>query len=155
MSITSYVRGVGSGEPLISYVYLQYVTDIPSPFFHHNGDCCLADVPRFGSICLQIAQRVRNFYTCVPFLAHCRFSTHENIQNNGLVFSKTKPFHAVSIPVNRVSLATDEFCDQHPTSQPGCHVPSISTDDEVHEKLETQEKRSDLHLDSDDVYCGV
>lgn len=35
------------------------MTDIPSPFFHHNVDCCLANAPLFGRICFQIAQRVR------------------------------------------------------------------------------------------------
>lgn len=36
------------------------MTDVPSPFFRHNVDCCLADAPLFGRICLQITQRVRN-----------------------------------------------------------------------------------------------
>ena len=66
------------------------------------------------------------------------------------MFSKTKRIHAISVPVNRVSLDVDTFIDQHSTSIPVCHVPSISTDDEVHDKPEMQEKRSGLHLDSDD-----
>lgn len=66
------------------------------------------------------------------------------------MFSKTKRLHATSIPVNRVSLDVDAFTDQHSTSHPVCHIPSISTDDDVHDKPKMQEKRSGLHPDSDE-----
>jgi len=106
-------------------------------------------VPSFLTMVIAASRMHRGL---VEFTSRSPSVTNENIQNNGLVFSKTKHIHAKSIPVKRVSLAADEFGDQHPTY----HLPSISTDDEVHEKLETQERQSDLHLDSDDnVYCGV
>ena len=68
----------------------------------------------------------------------------EDPLKSGLIFAKNECVHATSIPVNRVSLDVDAFIDHHWTPQPGHHVPSISTKDEVHDKQATEAKLSGL-----------
>jgi hypothetical protein len=64
------------------------------------------------------------------------------------MFSKAKPAHAISIPLQRTEISVNVVFEQHPTPQVSHHDSCANTDEEVHREP------NGSGLD-DDVVCGV
>ncbi len=86
-------------------------------------------------------------FSPLHFPAHrgrCRFTTHENLQNNIFTVPEIKLVNATSIPVDRMNVTVPVVFEQHGTPRVGSDDSSISTNEQMHEKPNRSSRGDDV-----------